>query len=178
MVEIGSPEIQDFLQQLGARYPGTGSLYLLGGSALCLLGSARRTLDIDYTLEASAEEVEQLQATIEALAMEMKLDLEAVPIEEFIPLPGEAVTRHRRVDQFGGITVYIYDPYSIALSKVARGFETDLEDVLFMLQQNLIELEPLADYIDAAIPQAWDFDIDPAELRQHLAELRRLYQGG
>jgi hypothetical protein len=34
MVEIGSPEIQDFLQRLGARYPGTGTLYLLGGSAL------------------------------------------------------------------------------------------------------------------------------------------------
>ena len=71
-----------------------------------LLGSARRTLDIDYTLEAPGEEVEQLRATIEALAMELKLDLEAVPIEEFIPLPGEADTRHRRVGQFGGITVY------------------------------------------------------------------------
>lgn len=67
MVEIGSPEIQDFLQQLGARYPGTGTLYLLGGSALCLLGSTRRTLDIDYTLKAPTEEVEQLQAAIEAL---------------------------------------------------------------------------------------------------------------
>lgn len=155
MVEIGSHEIQDFLKQLGARYSGTGSLYLLGGSALCLLGSARRTIDIDYTVEAP----------------------EAVPIEEFIPLPEEADTRHRRVDQFGSLTVYIYDPYSIALSKVARGFETDLEDVLFMLRQNLIELEPLANYINLAMPQAWDFDIDPVELRQHLAELRRLYQG-
>jgi hypothetical protein len=89
MVEIGSPEIQDFLQQLGARYPGAGTLYLLGGSALCLLGSARRTLDIDYTLEASAEEVEQLQATIEALAMEMKLDLEArSPSKSLSPCQG------------------------------------------------------------------------------------------
>lgn len=178
MVEIGSPEIWDFLQQLGARYSGIGSLYLLGGSALCLLGSARRTIDIDYTVEAPTEEVEQLRATIEALAMELKLDLEAVPIEEFIPLPGEANMRHQRVDQFGSLTVYIYDPYSIALSKVARGFETDLEDVLFMLKQNLIELELLANYINLAMPQAWDFDIDPVEFEQHLAELRRLYQGG
>lgn len=178
MVEIGNPEIQDFLQRLGARYPGIGSLYLLGGSALCLLGSTRRTLDIDYTLEAPEGEVEQLQAIIEALAMELKLDLEAVPIREFIPLPGGVDTRHQRVDQFGGLTVYIYDPYSIALSKVARGFETDLEDLLFMLRQNLIELETLANYIGAALPQVWDFDIDPIELRQHLAELRRLYQEG
>jgi hypothetical protein len=80
MVEIGSPEIQDFLQQLGARYPGAGTLYLLGGSALCLLGSARRTLDIDYTLEASAEEVEQLQATIEALAMKSLSPCQGKPL--------------------------------------------------------------------------------------------------
>lgn len=80
------------------------------------------------------------------------------------------------MDQFGGITVYIYDPCSLALSKVARGFETDLEDVLFRLKQNLIELDQLATYIDRALPQAWDFDIDPADFRQHLAELRRLYQ--
>jgi len=39
----------------------------------------------------------------------------------------------------------------------------------------LVELEPLANYIDAALPQAWDFDIDPVELKQRLAELRRLY---
>ncbi|HMR66898.1 MAG TPA: DUF6036 family nucleotidyltransferase [Anaerolineae bacterium] len=133
MVELGSSEIQNFLQQLGDRYPGAGRLYLLGGSALCLLGSTRRTLDIDYSLAAPDEDMDQLQATVDALAMELKLDLEAVPLEEFIPLPEESETRHRRVDQFGGITVYVYDPYSLALSKVARGFETDLEDVLFML---------------------------------------------
>ncbi len=46
-----------------------------------------------------------------------------------------------------------------------------------MLNQALIQLEPLADYIAAAVPQAWDFDIDPAELQAHFAELRRLYQG-
>ena len=177
MVELGGPEIQQFLEQLGSRYPGTGTLYLLGGSALCLLGSTRRTLDIDYTLEAPAEETGQLQAAIESLAQELKLDLEGVPIEEFVPLPAEANIRHQLVGQFGNLTVYIYDPYTIALSKVARGFETDLEDVLFMLNQALIQLEPLADYVAAAVPQAWDFDIDPAELQAHFAELRRLYQG-
>ena len=111
------------------------------------------------------------------MAQELKLDLEVVSIEEFVPLPAEANIRHQLVGQFGNLTIYIYDPYTIALSKVARGFETDLEDVLFMLNQALIQLEPLADYIAAAVPQAWDFDIDPAELQAHFAELRRLYQG-
>lgn len=107
MVELGSSEIQNFLQQLGDRYPGIGRLYLLGGSALCLLGSVRRNLDIDYNLAAPNEEREQLQATVDALAMELKLDLEAVPLEEFISLlyggsrgsasAGGSVWRHNRL---------------------------------------------------------------------------------
>ncbi len=104
----------------------------------------------------------------------MHLELEAVPIEEFIPLPSEAGTRHRWVGQFGGLTVYIFDPYSIALSKVAHGFESDLEDVLFLLRQGLISLEQLAACVEEALPQAWDFDIDPVELRQYFGELKRL----
>lgn len=42
MVEIGSPEIQDFLQRLRVRYLGVSSLYPRRGCALCLLVSAQR----------------------------------------------------------------------------------------------------------------------------------------
>ncbi len=174
MGELATTEIQAFLQRLGERYPQAGRLYLLGGGALCLLGSPRRTLDIDYTVEVPPDEVAQLQATIETVAVEMHLEMEAVPIEEFIPLPSKASTRHQWVGQFGELAVYIFDPYSIALSKVARGFEIDLEDVLFLLRQGLISLEQLAAYVEEALPQAWDFDIDPVEFRQYFEEVKRL----
>jgi hypothetical protein len=172
---LATAEVQAFLQRLGERYPHPVKLYLLGGSALCLLGSPRRTLDIDYTTEAPSAAGTQLQTAIDTLATEMRLELEAVPIAEFIPLPDDAHTRHRWVGQFGGLAVYIYDPYSIALSKVARGFEADLEDVLFLLRQNLIDLEQLTTYVTAALPTAWDFDIDPQEMQQHMAAVRRLF---
>lgn len=122
----------DFLQRLGERYPHSAKLFLLGGSALCLLGNPRRTLDIDYLAESPPDKAAELQATIDSLAAEMKLELEAVPLDEFIPLPDDASTRHRQVGQFGGVTAYVFDPYSIALSKVARGFEADLQDVLLI----------------------------------------------
>jgi hypothetical protein len=35
------------------------------------------------------------------------------------------------------------DPYTIALSKLDRGFDTDIEDVLFLLHQKLITFEQL-----------------------------------
>lgn len=178
MASVTDAEIQRFLQRLGDRYSGKTDLYLLGGGALCLLGNARPTLDLDYTTGRPEEVAGELERLIEGLAREMKLDIEAVPLDEFIPLPAGASTRHRLVSQYGGLSVYIYDLYSIALSKVARGFETDLEDVLFLLRQQLVELEQLAAYVAAALGEAWTFDIDPADLERHLAELRRMYAAG
>lgn len=51
MGEIATAKILEFMQRLGERYAGSATLLLLGGSALCLLGNPRRTLDIDYLVE-------------------------------------------------------------------------------------------------------------------------------
>jgi coenzyme F420-reducing hydrogenase gamma subunit len=88
---------------------------------LALLGGLRPTLDIDYDVKGTPEDMAELQKVIEKLAAEQKLELEYVPIEEFIPLPESARSRHRLIGRFGELAVYVYDPYSIALSKVARG---------------------------------------------------------
>ena len=48
MATITSDQIHAFLTELGSRYGHRATLLLLGGSALCLLGSERATLDIDY----------------------------------------------------------------------------------------------------------------------------------
>lgn len=48
MENVETDKIYAFLKALGERYPQPATLFLLGGSALCLLGSPRPTLDIDY----------------------------------------------------------------------------------------------------------------------------------
>ena len=135
MEPVTSIALESFLQTLGKRITQPATIYLLGGGALCLLGSLRETLDVDYTLETSTREIEKI---INTLAKEMKMDLEAVPLSEFIPLPPNAESRRRFIGRYGRLDVYIFDLYSIALSKIARGFESDLEDVQFLLAQNLI----------------------------------------
>ena len=37
MESVTEAKLRSFLQRLGERYTGSGSLYLLGGCALCLL---------------------------------------------------------------------------------------------------------------------------------------------
>ena len=39
--------------------------------------------------------------------------------------------------------MYIFDLYTIALSKIARGFDSDLDDVIFMLKGKLINFDKI-----------------------------------
>ena len=173
MEPITVANLMQFLQRLGERYPSSAILYLLGGSALCLLGSPRTTVDVDYTFEVATEEIADFQATVNALAAEMHLDLEDVPLAEFVPLPPDAYERRQLVGRFGQLEVYIFDPYSIALSKIARGFEADIEDVIFMWREGLIELNLLERHFQAVLPLALHVDIIPQEFCDYFDEVRR-----
>jgi len=173
MEPVTSVAIETFLQRLGERYTGPAVLYLLGGGALCLLGSPRETRDVDFAPEVPPEAMDDFRHCIADLSAEMRLDLEEVPLAEFMPLPPLADQRRRIVGRYGQIQVYIFDPYSIALSKIARGFESDLEDVIFMLHSGLIEHGELEDHFRAILPQASKYDIDPKEFSSYFCEIDR-----
>lgn len=170
MAEIAVTQIRALLTEVGNRYPQPATLLLLGGGALRLLGSSRPTLDLDYVghdLHKTA-----LQEVIEQVAQEMHLEVEAVPIEEFVPLPDYAQQRRLAVGQFGSIAVYILDPYTIALSKIDRGFDTDLEDVIFLIRQGLITLAQLEAVVNTAVVQAQAFNLNIAAMHDHLQAVR------
>ena len=72
--------------------------------------------------------------------------------------------------------MYIFDLYSIALSKIARGFESDLEDVLFLLQAGLIDFEDLKRYFATVLPAAPKADVDPREFQAYFNEIEKRYE--
>ena len=173
MEPVTSDVLLEFLHRLGNRFPHAGVVYLLGGSALCLLGNPRVTQDVDYTYELESEVALAFEDTVAELAAEMHLDLESVPLGEFIPLPPHARERRRPIGRFGQLDMYIFDPYSIALSKIARGFEADLEDVVFMLNTDLIEFAELERLFNSVLPDAPKADIDRREFKAYFEEIRR-----
>lgn len=173
MESVTAENLRTFLERLGEQYQGSATLYLLGGGALCLLGNPRVTVDVDYWYTISSEEEAQFKAAVETLAEEMHLDVEDVPLDEFVPLPPGAYDRRQLVGRFGGIEAYIFDPYTIALSKIARGFEADLEDVVFMLREDLIEFDELERFFRQVLLQAPQADIIPSEFEDYFVELRR-----
>ena len=107
------------------------------------------------------------------LAAQYRLDIEPVAIAEFVPLPPGAEARRRFIGRFGQVDVYVYDLYTIALSKIARGFETDMEDVIFLIKSNLIDLAELQKRFQAVLPRAAQADIIPNELQQYFQDLMR-----
>ena len=177
MGSLAVQEVETFLVRLGKVFEAPAVLYLIGGGALCLLGNPRRTLDLDFSLTLS-DETQKLIDAITIVADELHIEVEVITLEEFVPLPANAQIRHRYIGQFGHIEVYVYDPYTIALSKLARGLETDIQDVFFLLESGWIEIEELERFVGEAMPAARAYDIDPADLMLYMGEVRRLYPGG
>ena len=162
-------EIESILQSLGERVPSDSQLILIGGSALALLGSPRLTIDIDFIgddLHPNA-----LHRSLMQIATELKIHVEPVPLARFIPLPKGSDKRNIRIGQFGNLEVHVADPYSIALSKLDRGLETDFEDLIFLVQQNFITLKELEHILRDALPHAHKFDFNP-DILDHLEELK------
>lgn len=166
---MDNAEIQSILQNIGARVPPSSRLVLVGGGALTLLGSPRLTVDIDFV--GDDIHPNKLHQSIMQIAKELKIHVEPVPIERFIPLPAGSEGRKIRIGQFGNLEVFVADPYSIALSKLDRGFDTDLDDIIFLIQHDHIALEELERITRNALPHAGKFDFNP-EILDHLQELK------
>ncbi len=168
---MDSAKIQSVLEMLGKHVPASSRLFLLGGSALILLGSQRPTIDIDFIGDdVSPSEFDR--AVMQA-AKDMKIFAEPVPIERFIPLPDGSDDRKIRVGRFGNMEVFVADPYSIALSKLDRGFDTDVDDILFLIENKYVAVIELERMTQVVLTRAREFDIDPADFLAHLEIVRR-----
>ncbi|MEA3439344.1 MAG: DUF6036 family nucleotidyltransferase [Chloroflexota bacterium] len=178
MGDLAQEEILAFFNKLSQYYDSPANIYLLGGSALCLLGSPRRTIDIDITLDSSLENKIELDEAIKSVADKMHLELEIIPISEFIPVPDGSHLRHRLIERIGSMSLYVFDPYTISISKIARGFETDLQDVLYLLRNGIVEINRLNEFVEQTIPVAWEYDIDPAEMKNYFAEVKKHLSSG
>jgi hypothetical protein len=170
---VTATDLKRFLKSVGERFSHPATLYLLGGGALCLLGSPRVTLDVDYTADVAEGDEAHFQNVLAEVAAEMRLEVEDVPLAEFIPLPPGAWERRITFGRFGQLEVYIFDPYSIALSKIARGFEADIADVVFMLERGVIKFDQLEHLFSQVLPKAAAADIIPQEFQSYFEELRR-----
>lgn len=162
-------KLESILTTLGEQVPPASRIFLIGGSALTLLGSPRPSLDIDFI--GDDVHPNELHRTIMGRAKEMKVQVDVVPLEHYIPMPDGNEQRSIFIGQFANLDVYVIDPYSIALSKVDRGLLTDFDDIIFLVKKNHITLEELERITRNAISKAGKFDLHP-DILAHLQELK------
>ncbi|MBI5352427.1 MAG: nucleotidyl transferase AbiEii/AbiGii toxin family protein [Chloroflexi bacterium] len=168
-VIMDKSKLQSILTILGEQVPPASRLFLVGGSALTLLGSPRPSLDIDFV--GDDVHPNELHRAIMAKAKEMKLQVDIVPIDRFVPLPEGNEQRSIYIGQFANLEIYVIDPYSIALSKLDRGLFTDFDDIIFLIKNDYITLKELEQITNSAISKAGKFDLHP-DILAHLQELK------
>jgi len=138
--------------------------------ALALLGSERLTIDLDFIGDDLSPSPPH--KAIMQVAKELNIYAEPVPLDRFIPLPAESDERAIFIGKFGNLEVYVADPYSIALSKLERGFDTDLEDIVFLIQRGFIEMAELEKIMEESLSRASEFDMNSTDMFAHMQTVR------
>ncbi|HKI53870.1 MAG TPA: DUF6036 family nucleotidyltransferase [Anaerolineales bacterium] len=170
---MDNTEILSILHKFGERVPQNSRLVLVGGGALALLGSPRLTIDIDFI--GDDIHLVPLHKTLMQIAKELRIHVEPVPLDRFLPLPRGSEGRIIRIGQYGNLEIFVADPYSIALSKLDRGLDTDFDDIVFLVQKNYVDMDEFERMVRDALPHARKYDFDP-NIIEHLQELRNRLQ--
>lgn len=141
-------------------------IYLTGGSTAVMEGWRASTVDVDVRFEPEADE---LMRALPALKERLGINIELASPPDFIPeLPG---WRERSPLLFseGNVAVHHFDPYSQALSKIERGFTSDMADVGAMIDGGLVEPDRLRGFYEQIEPELFRYPaIEPSAFRRKL----------
>jgi hypothetical protein len=170
MGRLLDPErLRRFLDDLGEACRGPGVLYLTGGATALLAGWRDSTVDVDLKLDPEPDGV---FAAIARIKEELDVNVELASPADFLPELREWRSESRLVGRFGPVEVRHYDFRAQALSKLARGFERDLNDMRAMLGRGLVSRDGLRAALDEMMPRLERFPrVDPAAIVASLASL-------
>jgi hypothetical protein len=168
--QLDAGRLRRFLTALGAAGSQPATAYLVGGASAVLDGWRSTTIDVDLYLEP---EVDDLLRAIPKLKDDLEVNVEFASPLDFLPeLPGWR-DRSRFVSQEGLLTVRDFDFYSQALSKLERGFDTDLADVRAMVDRGLVATAELDRLFDAISGSLYRFPaVDGDSLKAAVKQLR------
>lgn len=150
---VNRHRIEEFLNQLGKRFRGTGQVYLVGGTTMVYEGFRTQTLDIDIAFDLNPTDHTEFIHVVRELKEEMQVNVEEASPGHFIPLPSGYETRCQFLGQYGKLEVFHFDPYSMALSKIERATAEDFSDVLALLKHNWIQIEMLEETFHEIFPR-------------------------
>jgi len=157
--------ILELLRALGKQAKGPGTVYLVGGSSIVLLGAGRdSTIDVDLKLDPEPAGIFE---AIAALKNTLDLNIELAAPDQFIPAVPGWKERSEFIDKIGDVEFHHYDLYSQALAKLERGHDRDRLDVENMIENDLVERNRLLELFGQIEDNLIRYpSIDAAKFRQ------------
>ena len=139
--------IRQVMQAIGTRIREPLKVYFTGGTTCVLKGWRDSTVDIDLK---PVPDLGKVYDVIAQLKEELSINIETAAPDHFLPaLPGWE-DRSEYIDTVGQVQFFHYDICSQILSKVARGFEKDLDDARKMTGS--VDSRKLRELFDAIRP--------------------------
>ncbi len=138
------------MRELAGDAPGGRSyrVFLVGGGTAVFAGWREATIDAD--LHADDEAVFR---HIQRIKEHLKINVEFVRPEDFVPPLAGTEGRHVLLETIGRVSFYHYDPYAQLLSKVVRGFRKDMQDAESFVTSGMVDAERFRSLVHE-IPEA------------------------
>ena len=173
--------VHGFLECVGRAYGGSGRVFLLGETSQVMEGWRSWTDAVRF--HADVDDRPAWDEGVGRCAERFGIMVHEEFPGDLIPLPGGYASRARpiagpdvdgsRPDQSGArLSLFHFDPYSVAFRHVARGDEPDYHIVLAYLKHGWIELDQMNRLLTALLPR---FSLET--IAQDPAEFRRKYKG-
>lgn len=134
-------------------------------------GLRQQTLDITISFEVNDRVHSAFVAAVRDLKERLSQNIKEASPADFIPLPSGYRERSPFIGRYGQLEVLHFDLYSTALSKIERGTEGDLDDVLSLLRSGRIELAAMTGYFEEIMVR---YAVE--SLRQDPVEYRRKFE--
>lgn len=165
--------LRNFLEALGRSFHHPARLLLTGGEGLVWRGLRGTTRDVDIAYVVDERWHGEWIRTIRDLIESTRTSVEEASPADFIPLPPGSADRAQFVERFGSVDVFLYDAYSVALSKLSRGQTQDLDDVRTLLSAGVLDPAELRRLFDAILPayETRAVRADPVRFRASLASV-------
>lgn len=141
--------LRTFLTRLDESLDRPGVLFLLGGSSLTWRGIKDYSADIDLALAEGETDPVPLLDAIDRATDFIEAIVDVIRMGETLPLPEGYAERAELAETFAHLRLYHFDPYSIALTKLARSEGRDIADVSSMLNAGLIDCTSLRHHFES-----------------------------
>lgn len=128
--------LRDLMRAIAAAAPRRGSfrVFIVGGGTAVWYGWRDSTIDADLSADDDA-----VFRRIQEVKERLQLNIEFARPEHFVPPLAGSDERHIPIETIGRVSFYHYDPYAQLLSKIVRGFRTDVIDAEAFVRSGMVD---------------------------------------